>query len=324
MNYHRLSRSRKQRSTGFASTLSRIATTTVSTVGVVLGAQAIYVGMTTPRLTPPPLCGKNFEKDGLVVSDFDDDSGCGDSDDSNYHHTHFQNQNEIRVILLGDSPVEGIGNDSHDVALGGQTAYAISRTLRKPVRYWSLGKSGLTAAGIEKEMVPLMKEISKEYNIDLVVVSAGVNNILSGHTSTLFENELNSLLHSIQECRLKKDVPIILLGLLDFSHMPFLPFPLSGFAGWRSRKLQQALIAVADRWVSQRIVDIAYMPDVHEVLKKKEDHSLLSGVLKDDLKELEIDDFFADDGFHPARYGTIMLGNLIAQTLKDIIIIDDE
>lgn len=317
----------KKRRAGFASTLSRIGTTTVGAAGVILGTQAVYVGITTPRLAPPPRSGRNFERDGLIVSSAvnDNDSGTtrssnDDDDDNNYHQTYFQNQDEICVILLGDSPVEGIGNTSHGVALGGQTAHALSRTFGKPVRYWSLGKSGLTASGIEREMVPFMKEISKEYKIDLVVVSAGVNNVLCCHSSILFENELNSLLHSIQECRLKRNVPVIFLGLLDFSHMPFLPFPLSSVAGWRSRKLQQALVDVVDKWSRQHIVDIAYMPDVDEVLNKKEKHPLLAGVKREKLEELKIDDFFADDGFHPAGYGTIMLGNLIAQTLKDNLI----
>jgi len=74
-------------------------------------------------------------------------------------------QKEFRIALIGDSPVEGIGNKHHDTALSGETARAFAQKVvvgmkQKPhqhstnkgdcydsVRYWSYGKSGLTARG---------------------------------------------------------------------------------------------------------------------------------------------------------------------------------
>ena len=241
------------------STLGQIATTTIGTAGIILGSQAVYVGLTTPRLPPPPKSGKEFEEDGLVIPalakkgvrvvDVAQSSSTTSSIDNKTITTTtttttnalFQNHDEIRIIILGDSPVEGIGNKSHNEALGGQTAYSIMRTFRKPVRYWSLGKSGLTANGIQQEMIPIMNKIMKKYNnssssnnrrrrcgIDLVVISAGVNNVLWGHSYSTFRQELNGLLHSIyHDCKLSRNVPVIFIGLLDFEHMPFLPFPLS-------------------------------------------------------------------------------------------------
>lgn len=247
--------------------------------------------------------------------------GCVRSDgghitDKNDVDAEERGGNEVRVVLLGDSPVEGIGNETHAEALGGQTASALMRMFGKPVRYWSLGKSGLTAKGVEREMVPLMKKVLKRYRIDLVVVSCGVNNVLWGQSATLFGKELNSLLDSMENCRLGYDVPVILIGLLDFSHMPFLPYPLSGVLGWRSRALQREMEDVVKCRV-HKIVTIAQMPEVDEVLNDAE-HPLLSNVGKDDRRGMKINDFFADDGFHPAQLGTIMLGNLLSQKYKEV------
>mmetsp|Transcript_25394 Transcript_25394/g.32022 ORF Transcript_25394/g.32022 Transcript_25394/m.32022 type:complete len:322 (-) Transcript_25394:34-999(-) len=291
--------------------VGNVATKAIGTASLVLATQALYVGLTTPRLKPPLNSGSNFEPNGLVIKFTD-----GVRIDSNNNDSHLQSE-EIRVILIGDSPVEGIGNETHRQAMGGQTAFALMNLFKKSVRYWSLGKSGLTAGGIQNEMVPLMRNISSRFKIDLVVVSCGVNNVLSGHSASAFGCELDSLLDSINSCRFGSNVPIILLGLLDFSHMPFLPFPLCSVAGWRSRTLQKEMEKTVERRSLERTITIAQMPDVDTILNNTK-HPLLKNADIEDGEKLEIDDFFADDGFHPAKYGTIMLGNLLSQTYKEI------
>jgi hypothetical protein len=315
---------RKQRS--FTETASKIATKAVGTASVVLATQALYVKIKTPRLKPPPQSGHEFVEDGLLVeleteseSEYDKNISIGESK-SNCLGKNENSEDDseiINVVLLGDSPVEGIGNETHDESLGGQTAKAIMRSFQKSVRYWSLGKSGLTAKGIEEEMLPLMKNVSKKHKIDLIIVSCGVNNVLYGQSADTFGNELNSLLDVIEDCRLRYSTPVILIGLIDFSHMPFLPFPLSHVFGWRSRALQKKMEEIVDCRSLQRMITIAQMPEVDQILNDI-DHPLLENVAKDEKKNLKIDDFFADDGFHPARFGTIMLGNLLSQTYKEM------
>ena len=97
--------------------------------------------------------------------------------------------------------------------------------------------------------------------------------------------------------------------------------------------LQQAMVDVVNEWSTKEcIVDIAYIPEVKDMLDSKEDHPLLDGVKKGDEESnnksssssLKVDDFFAEDGFHPAGYGTIMLGNLITHTWKENMIYDND
>lgn len=297
----------------------------LATASLVVASQAIYVGLTTPRLKAPPKSCHDFDKDGLLV-DVDEVLCMADNHSTplnvSNHRQTFQNQDEIRVVLLGDSPVEGIGNETHDESMSGQTAHAIMRTFHKPVRYWSLGKSGLTAKEIQIEMVSLMKNnVLPKYKIDLIVISCGVNNVLRGQSAKTFAKELDSLLDSIDDCNdIDYNVPVIVLGLLDFSHLPFLPFPLSSVAGWRSRVLHQEMIEIVNKrsTTSQRIFEMAHIPSVHTIVGN-DNHPLLDCVSKIPRGNTsELDDFFADDGFHPAKYGTIMLGNLIASTMKCI------
>jgi len=364
-------RRKNRRKQQLCSKTTKVVASAAGATGVFLAAQAVYVGLTTPRLPPPAQSAHDFERDGLVVVDDslssrqNGDTHCRIENASKTNDTssfteccsklkNMREKEEICVMLIGDSPVEGIGNPTHDVALGGQTARAFSRLYHKPVRYWSYGKSGLTTRGVQTEMVPLMKQISKKRELDVVIVSCGVNNTLRSHSAETFGRELNSLLHSIfdyadsggrsgNENRKPKNVTVILIGLIDFSYLPFLPWPLSSVLGWRSRSLQAEMERVVEEWqkifsyntsrfdqqqnkAGPKIV-IANMPRVEDILNNhgggiaEKQHPLLQGIaISDSENDLDINDFFADDGFHPAKNGTIMVGNMLAQTYHKLLI----
>jgi lysophospholipase L1-like esterase len=301
----------------------------IGTMAVILAAQAITVGVSTPRIPPPNQSGHDFAPGGLLVDYYKDTSAAHSKSRSgnNYSDNQKNEKEEFRVLLLGDSPVEGIGNDSHHVAMGGQTAMSFSRMLQRPVRYWSYGKSGLTAEGIEREMVPLLRRTAGKYNkIDTVVISCGVNNVLWGQSATAFGREVSSLLDAVDDACGDKRTTVLVLALLDFSHMPFLPWPLSGVTGWRSRALQKEMEVVVEKRSSEKrttkdrsnTVAIAHMPEVAKVLDGSH-HPLLEHLDPDVISTLKIDDFFAHDGFHPAKHGTAMVGNLLAKTYEEIV-----
>lgn len=181
-------------------------------------------------------------------------------------------EREFRLVLIGDSPVEGIGNTRHEDALGGQTARAFGKSLHGTdfdrVRYWSYGKSGLTARGIEEEMVPYLRRVvydivrcqqsstdnrrsfddgktheePSEPVMHAVILLCGVNNVLDPRsTPESYRLEVRSLLTSIRNIRELAGVPLIVLGLPDFATLPFLPWPLGLALGWRGRKMQSTL-----------------------------------------------------------------------------------
>lgn len=306
----------------FASTATKVVKQVTGAAGIVLVSQLLYVKITTPVLPPPPKSAHEFERHGLVV---DWSTLQSNEEEVFVGEQHFQKREELCIVLLGDSPVEGIGNDTHHVALGGQTALAFSRQYNRPVRYWAYGKSGLTAAGVRNQMVPLMQGISNKYNIDVVVVSCGVNNVLRGQSPGPFGKDVDLLLdsiHSAQSERKCESFEILMMSLLDFSVMPFLPRPLNYVLGWRSRALRREMERVVKRRQDdqemhdlQFKLTIATIPDARELLEKGSQHPLLeySAHHIGDAK-MTIDDFFAADGFHPAKYGTTMVGTLLART----------
>ena len=388
----------------------------------------------TPRLPPPPLSGFDFPREGLVATRVDvdameesqNDSLRNGENDATSHdyvatcHTPDKRRrhqsNEFRLVLIGDSPVEGIGNNHHSSALCGQTAKAFaevvcrSRSIRNHpntpqdnkrydcVRYWSFGKSGLTARGIQDEMVPLLHSTadmlhqcyhdSKKSNDELpssrgsdedpiihaIVLLCGVNNVLSPQCTPLsFAADVSSLLSSIRKHRCLRQTPILILGLPDFSGLPFLPsWPMGWVLGARGRRMQYALEELVGKIQGEERLEesgnvktiVAPIPEVQALIESRgfcrrdgnsrnvNDNELSSSqeqTSKDDIDRkdaynqlgfrfyhplekhlgsdvinlkkitsLGIKDFLCDDGFHPGRYGTVLIGRLLSDAYRKL------
>jgi len=286
--------------------VAKVGSSIIGAGGLLIASQALYIALCTPRLPPPDQSGHDFEEEGLVVRYSSDDS----------EESISSSALEFKLVLIGDSPVEGIGNDTHCKALGGQTALAFSKLLSRPVRYWSYGKSGLTAKGIEEEMAPLLERVSAKHEIGAVVVSCGVNNVLIGQSAKAFGDEVCQLLDVIFK-HTAYATRIIVMELLDFALMPFIPFPLSKVASWRSKALQAEMERIVYKYDSGVRIDrigMAYMPVVEDIMNDKT-HPLLDHITCPTEKNaLQLSDFFAQDDFHPANHGTIVIGTILALT----------
>jgi len=272
--------------------------------------QALYVLVKTPRLSPPDKSGVNFPREGLSVSLQNEDrcrieKGSADSAGKG-SKTKWR---EFRLVLIGDSPVEGIGNSHHSVALSGRTAEAFAKLVCRSgrehddralkgkqydsVRYWSYGKSGLTARGVNREMVPLLHRVVDdvvsssngdtaaencfEKPIHAIVLLCGVNNVLDPRPTT-FYRDVHSLIHSIKHHpkfgSIDKDTPLLILGLPDFTKLPFLPsWPMGWILGFRGRYIQHVLETVIQEVQQEEMIEsgriqtrMVRIPELNDVL----------------------------------------------------------
>ena len=377
---------------------SSIATATVLTL------QLLYVIYRTPRLPPPPLSGVDFPREGrrIVASQPDQiaDDDLIKSETSSTTSTTSSSlstiikRKEFRLVLIGDSPVEGVGNANHNVALSGQTAKAFAQKVvvavgggmqqkKKQassdyydydcVRYWSYGKSGLTARGIEEEMVPYLHRVvddiistsSEEVHqnsstIHAIVLLCGVNNVLDvNSTASSFYLDVHRLIRCIRNNPRLMNTPLIVLGLPDFSTLPFLPWPLAFALGYRGKMMQRMLKKAIreiqldeqergdalkkNKGKSTRTI-LKVIPDVQTVLGSNGYHchrsseesdkpatiqmrfchpllKYLGGIplTQDRIASLGMIDFLCDDGFHPGKLGTVYVGNLIREAYEEIM-----
>ncbi|KAL7459097.1 hypothetical protein ACHAWC_010812 [Mediolabrus comicus] len=376
---------------------SSIATATV------LMLQLLYVIYRTPRLPPPPLSGVDFPREGRRMvaaaatppdqkSDDDLIKSKTSSSTTSTTSTTITKQKEFRLVLIGDSPVEGVGNANHNVALSGQTAKAFAQKVvvgggmqqqnkqasidyygYDCVRYWSYGKSGLTARGIEEEMVPYLHRVvddiistsSEEVHqnsstIHAIVLLSGVNNVLDvNSTASSFYLDVHRLIRCIRNNPRLMNTPLIVLGLPDFSTLPFLPWPLAFALGVRGRMMQRMLekaireIQLDEQERNNTMKEnkgkctrtiLKVIPDVQTVLGSNGYHchrsceesdkpatiqmrfchpllKYLGGIplTQDRIASLGMIDFLCDDGFHPGKLGTVYVGNLIREAYDEMM-----
>jgi lysophospholipase L1-like esterase len=188
----------------------------------------------------------------------------------------------LDLIVLGESPVAGIGAPTHELALTGRIAAALARRAARSVRWQALGLSGATAQRALRELVPLMAG----KRVDIVVVVLGVNDVLGWRGPSRWAHDLELL---IAEVRQQTGAPLIILtGVPPFQCFPAFPRPLNSVLGRRARLLDRAAADLA---------------------------AALSGVIHvSSLFELD-KEFFCADGFHPSQMGYAVWGERLAEAI---------
>ena len=266
---------------------------TLIAFGALLVSQLFYMVLTDPHLPPPDKSGHDFVPEGLVASYHDnvDDAENEERSNSNRSST---SASEFRLVLLGDSTIEGVGIQYHAETMGGQTALAFSKMLQRPVRYWSFGKSGLTARGIQEEMVPHLERLDETIStnegimtrkasssrggsccgevhtstIDAVIICCGANNALHGHSRRRYRKEVRDLISNVRRvCPSTSTTKILVTGLADFFElMPSpggVPYPVSKVLSWHSKKLQKEMDSIVSEFQNRHSTSKGRDEDKH-------------------------------------------------------------
>lgn len=178
----------------------------------------------------------------------------------------------IRLIAVGESTVAGIGAATHETALTGQLALAISRHARRSVSWSVVARSGINARKTLTELVPKLAG----RRADVVLVALGVNDSIEFHTARRWAADIERLIEAIR--REVGDVLVLLAGVPPLDYFPALPQPLSFVLGARSASLGQASIGIAERM--DRVVHVPFQ-----------------------IEKERCADLFCADGFHPSELG---------------------
>jgi lysophospholipase L1-like esterase len=143
----------------------------------------------------------------------------------------------LRLLLVGESTVAGVGVDSQQQALAGQLAEALAQRLARPVLWRACGENGITAKGACQRLLPL----TQNWPADIVVLVLGVND--STHLTTL--RGWRSALQHLADGLGGSGVQFVFSGvppLQDFSALPRL---LRMVLGMRAALLDGVLREVA-------------------------------------------------------------------------------
>ncbi|MBY6188480.1 SGNH/GDSL hydrolase family protein [Marinobacter hydrocarbonoclasticus] len=138
----------------------------------------------------------------------------------------------LSLLVLGDSAAAGVGIEHQERALSGHLVEALEPFFSLQ---WQLhARSGLTTT----QAIPLVDAIEAK-RFDVVLISLGVNDVLSPVTETRWLNQLAALTLTLKS---RFDPKLILLTAVPpLGEFPALPWPLRAHLGRRANRFNAAL-----------------------------------------------------------------------------------
>lgn len=192
----------------------------------------------------------------------------------------------IKLIAFGESTVAGIGAPTHETALTGRLAAALSGRTRRTVNWFVVARSGITA---RESLVELVPKLSGQ-RADVVVIALGVNDSIAFHTSRRWASDIERLINAVR--REVGDSIVLLAGVPPLDHFPVLPGPLSSVLGARSAALDRASARLA-----MKMEQVIHVPFKIEKARSRE--------------------LFCADGFHPSELGYRLWAEQLADAFQD-------
>ncbi len=213
--------------------------------------QAIYVRKTAPRFS-----GAGGPKDGIVGSGKD-----------------------VYLIAIGDSIIAGVGAASLSKALVGQTAENLSRLCNCSITWEALGRIGAVSKQIIERLIPQLPEKRP----DILVVSAGVNDITSLSSVAQWRQNLSTLLEALGSYA--PEAIIAVAGIPPLRGFPILPQPMRALFGIRGETFDRVLQEEIARHKNVIHVPLNFEPEPQ---------------------------MFSADGFHPSEESYREFGEMMA------------
>lgn len=178
----------------------------------------------------------------------------------------------LRLLVVGESTVAGVGAPTQQEALTGQLAAAMSRRCGRAVQWLALGRSGISAREARRLFVPVLEARTA---IDVVVLALGVNDVLRFRPPQGWRSDLRRLIGALR--RRLGPVPVILAPVPRMQYFPALPQPLRAVLGLRARMLDRAA-----RRLAHQTPAVVHVPFVMDPCRGE---------------------LFCADGFHPSVKG---------------------
>ena len=187
----------------------------------------------------------------------------------------------LKLLAVGESPVAGVGVDSHEEAITGQLAEALSAHMKRPVAWRACGKNG---ANVREAIEQVLPHIPPE-PVDVALVAFGVNDTTAFHSVARWRNDLRVLLQAL-DARCKPRL-VLLSGVPPVGRFPALPQPLRWVMGLKATALDRAAQDLASTLPRTHYVALALEPA---------DPGMM-----------------ASDGYHPSQSGCAAWARLLAE-----------
>jgi lysophospholipase L1-like esterase len=145
----------------------------------------------------------------------------------------------LSLLLVGESPVAGVGVSSHADGIGAATARVLASTSRRPVRWQAWGINGITVAQARTDLLPRIPASP----VDIACVAFGVNDSTSFRRHAQWRTDILDTLDLLQQSARPR--LILLAGVPPLATFPALPWPLRQVLGMKAASLDRALANIA-------------------------------------------------------------------------------
>lgn len=132
----------------------------------------------------------------------------------------------VKMLVIGESTVAGLGARTHETALAGQFAKCLSAKLGKTIEWHVIGKNGVTAQRTIEQLVPLIPDGE---TFDYVLLGVGGNDVLKLSSPRKWRRDATRLIQIMRE---KYPDSVIFMTNAPAVHLsPVLPHPLKFILG---------------------------------------------------------------------------------------------
>jgi lysophospholipase L1-like esterase len=189
---------------------------------------------------------------------------------------------KVKLLILGDSAAAGVGTDIQENALSGQ----LIGLLRDDYKLsWELvAKSGKTTEGAIRD---LNKIDSKSINYDIVIISSGVNDVLSKLDASKWVKQVEKLTNILKNDFNSK--LILFTNVPPMGKFTALPQPLRWYLGSKSNEFNMKL---------------------DQIFKNTD------GVYNFNIDFKDTKSSLAVDGFHPSKHGYKLWAEALSNLIK--------
>ncbi|WP_339522617.1 SGNH/GDSL hydrolase family protein [Pseudomonas sp. EA_35y_Pfl2_R111] len=145
----------------------------------------------------------------------------------------------LRLLVLGESTVVGVGVDELHAALVGQLAAALALHCGRPVAWRACGENGITAAQARERLLPQVLD----QPFDLVLLVFGVNDTTHLTPLPRWEAALGGMAEALAAC----GAQVAFSAVPPLQHFSALPWLLRRLLGMRAGLLDARLRQLAAR-----------------------------------------------------------------------------
>ncbi len=178
--------------------------------------------------------------------------------------------NPVKLLVIGESTVAGLGARRHELALAGQFASRLSAHINRSVAWHVLGKNGVTARRTIDELIP---KVPNE-NFDFILVGLGGNDVMRLSSPIKWRRDMIELLQILREKN--PDAVIFISNCPMIILSPIMPEPIKTIL-WQLSQMHDQNI----REFTREMDKVFYYPQPVDV---------------------DLEGFFAD-GIHPSEQG---------------------